>query len=67
MNTFLLETIRATFGTVSSLTADSGIVAVRNKTALRKLTIICEPFGATVEKLHGDKYPSLVRVTLGTI
>jgi hypothetical protein len=63
MTNELLETLRQNFGTVSGKTADSGIVAVRNKTAY-KLLILLTVNRATLSAVTSpDSYPRLVRVT----
>lgn len=60
----LLEILRAHFGTVSSVTELSGVVAVRNKTAFGQLIRLVGA-RATCNKLSADltRYPALVRVT----
>lgn len=62
MTTELLATLRRMFGTVSSVTESTGVVAVRNKTALKTLRIACEPYQATAEPITTG-FPALVRVT----
>ena len=70
MNTNLLATLRAHFGTVSSLTDASGVVAVRNVTAYRKLLLVLDTLttqgevGYSVSAVTSETtYPRLVRVT----
>lgn len=64
MNANLLETLRLKFGTVSSRTELSGVVAVPNKTAYRTLQIIVEPYGCSLQAISSaDRFPKLVRVT----
>lgn len=60
----ILEMLRAHFGTVSGQTDMSGVVAIRNVTAYRKLVGLVGS-RATVNKLTSDanRYPALVRVT----
>jgi hypothetical protein len=62
VNADLLVILKTHFGTVSSQTETSGIVAIRNKSELRRLeTLIGNR--ATIEPLHKEHYPRLVRVT----
>lgn len=63
MDTNLLATLRAHFGTVSSQTASSGVVMVRNVTARKKLALLVEPFAATITDETSGAYPRLVTVS----
>lgn len=63
MHTDLLFTLRHHFGTVSQQTETSGVVAIRNVTALKNLAAIAERFNHTLTAVTGaDSYPRLVRV-----
>jgi len=58
----ILETLRANFGTVSSQTDRSGIVAVRNATAYKRLVALVGS-RATINRVTANGFPALVRVT----
>ncbi len=73
MNAILHANLKVVFGTVSSQKEDSGMVAVRNITARRRLGQLCdewareqvEPTNVTLTPL-GDpsRFPQLVRITV---
>jgi hypothetical protein len=64
MNEELLRDLRREFGTVSSLTENSGIVAVRNLTARKRLATLvgCSKVGGTLADRTAG-WPRLVLVT----
>ncbi len=67
MNQNLLAILRHHYGTVSSLTETSGVIAVRNVTTRKNVVAIAERYNATVSdvtaNLDAKRYPRLIRVT----
>ena len=61
MNTSLLADLKMMFGTVSGKTENSGVVAVRNVTAYRKLAMMVEGRATLTPVTSG--FPQLVKVT----
>lgn len=62
MNATLLAAVKATYGTVSSQTETSGVVAVRNVTARKRLTALADQHGYDVVGHTSVPYPILVKL-----
>ncbi len=73
MSPVLLSNLKTVFGTVSSQDETSGVVAVRNITARRRLGALCDEWAREEEVGTNvrltpigplDRFPQLVRLTI---